>query len=272
VDRIASPRNERLQRARRLSERRARGVSGRFLAEGEDLLAAALARGILPEEVFVRDGAALPAALAAALVAAPGTTVTAVAGPALDAIGSLAHGARVVGVYRTDDLPAWPPTPSAVTLVLHGLADPGNVGTLLRACAALGPAAVALGPGTADPLGAKAVRASMGAVFLVPCRPLAEVAATLDGVPAVALDAAATAPLAAADLVAPVVIHLGAERDGVPAAVRDSATLRAIVQEPTPIESLNVAMAGTIALYEARRATQAVSPAPPSNGSPSNPA
>ena len=79
-------------------------------------------------------------------------------------MSTLAHAARVVGVYRRDDLPRGL---RPVTLALWHVADPGNVGTLLRSADAFG-AAVALSAGCADPTGPKALRASMGAVFRVP--------------------------------------------------------------------------------------------------------
>ena len=82
----------------------------------------------------------------------------------LAAVSELAHPPRVIAVYRRDDLPRGTrPT----TLALWHVSDPGNVGTLLRAADAFG-AGVALSAGCADPTGAKALRASMGAVFRVP--------------------------------------------------------------------------------------------------------
>ena len=102
----------------------------------------------------------------------------------------------------------------AVGVRLHGVADPGNVGTILRAADGLGPAHVVLGPQTADPLAPKAVRASMGALFRVP------LVALDDAPPArtVALDARAEDALWDVELTTPIAFELGAERAGLPAA------------------------------------------------------
>src|SRR5204863_1130917 len=83
----------------------------------------------------------------------------------LASASGLGSGTRTLAVYeeRWADAPAGP-----LCVYLHGLHDPGNVGTVLRSAAAFGASSVALGPGTADPFGLKAVRASMGAVFSVP--------------------------------------------------------------------------------------------------------
>jgi TrmH family RNA methyltransferase len=131
---------------------------------------------------------------------------------------------------------------------LHGVHDPGNVGTILRSAEAFGAASVAIGPGTADPFGPKAVRASMGAVFTVP---LARVA-TIDQLPAptVALDADA------GDLLDTLALHrvtllIGAERDGLPEDVIAHADHAARI--PIATHSLNAAMAATVALYEVSR-------------------
>ena len=83
------------------------------------------------------------------------------------ALSSLSHTSRAVGVLRANDLPplvAGSPA-SEVGLHLHGVGDPGNLGTLLRSAQGFGPAHVALAEGCADPLSPRAVRASMGALY-----------------------------------------------------------------------------------------------------------
>ena len=83
----------------------------------------------------------------------------------LDGVSELASGTRTLAVYEE----RWAPElAGALVVYLHGVADPGNVGTVLRSAQAFGASAVALGPGSADPYGPKAVRASMGAIFSVP--------------------------------------------------------------------------------------------------------
>ena len=84
----------------------------------------------------------------------------------------------MIGVYRRADLPA--PEPRAVVLALWRVADPGNVGTLIRTADAFG-AAVALSEGCADPTGPKALRASAGSIWRVPLLPFAAVCRAASG-------------------------------------------------------------------------------------------
>src|SRR5579875_3073463 len=140
---ITSPHNAQLKEIRKLNQRRrAREQAGRFVAEGEDLLAAADAAGWTP---VIR--------LATAQSGLPGIEVE----PRLLAQASeLGSGTRTLAVYEE----RWAPGPAGpVCVYLHGVGDPGNVGTILRSAQAFGAACVALGPGCADPYSPKAVRA-----------------------------------------------------------------------------------------------------------------
>ena len=128
--------------------------------------------------------------------------------------------------------------------------DPGNVGTVVRACGALGPARLLLSPGCSDPLAGKGVRASMGAVFRVP---IETGAALPDGGLRVALVAGAPTPLWEVDLTGPVVLAVGAERHGLPAEVVSACDVVCSIPQATGAESLNAAQAATLALYEAVR-------------------
>ncbi|MBA2384957.1 MAG: RNA methyltransferase, partial [Actinobacteria bacterium] len=138
---ITAATNPKLKLVRKLlAQKRKREELGLFAVEGEDLVAAAGAAGIEPVELLVAGETVEPELLAA--------------------ISTLPHPARVVAVYRAADLPR---ERREATLALWRVADPGNVGTLLRAADAFG-AAVAVSEGCADPLGPKALRASAGAV------------------------------------------------------------------------------------------------------------
>jgi len=167
--------------------------------------------------------------------------------PALLAgVSALGHPPRVLGVFRRDDLPRTP-VPE-IGLALWHVGDPGNVGTLIRSAAALGPAFVALSDGSADATGPKALRASMGALFRVPLL-------AFDDAPGrrIALVAHGGVQLAELDLAAPTTFVLGAEREGLPESVLVTCEERATIPLAPGSESLNVATAGAIALYELSR-------------------
>jgi RNA methyltransferase, TrmH family len=222
---ITSASNPTLKLVRKLlAQKRKREELGLFAVEGEDLVAAASAAGIEPIELLVAGETVEPELLAG--------------------VSTLAHPARVVGVYRRADLPS---EQREVALALWRVGDPGNVGTLLRAADAFG-AAVAFSDGCADPLGPKALRASVGAVFRVPL--LAWDEAPGDRVALVARGGVALHELS---LGGPVTFLLGAEREGLPGDVVAGADALATISTPGPAESLNVAVAGAIALYERSR-------------------
>jgi len=159
-------------------------------------------------------------------------------------VSTLGYPPRVIGVYRRDDLPRG--TRDA-TLALWHVADPGNVGTLIRSAEAFG-AGVALSAGCADRTGPKALRASAGAVFRVPVCGFDEARGTH-----VALVAHGGIPLHDVELERPVVLVLGAEREGLPADVLARCDRQASIPLAEGAESLNVATAGAIALYELAR-------------------
>jgi len=255
-DPITSTHNPRIRALRKLRERRQREGEGLFMAEGEDMLAAALAHGAAPRTVFsVPDP---PPGLAELLARLPRRTerVTASA-DALAAAGSLGSGSRVIGVW---DLPEWPSLhepgrrlgDDRPSLYLHDVADPGNVGTVVRAAQAFGADRVLLSPRTADPFGPKAVRASMGAVFGQPLS-RADFGTARAGRRAIALVPGAGRALREVVVEGPVLFALGAERAGLPdevvSACDDVAHIRV---DREAADSLNVAMAATLCLYEYR--------------------
>jgi TrmH family RNA methyltransferase len=135
-----------------------------------------------------------------------------------------------------------------VTLSLWHVADPGNVGTLVRSADAFG-GGLALSAGCADPTSPKALRASMGAVFRVPVAGFDEATGLRIG-----LVPRGGTPLPELELPGDVVLVLGAEREGLPDDLLATCDVLATIPQAGG-ESLNVAMAGTVALYElARRA------------------
>jgi len=216
---IVSRDNERLKLVRKLHEKRWRDKLGLFFVEGEDLVEAATAE---PVDVL-RSGEDVEPKL-------------------LAEVSSAGHPPRVIAVYRRADLPPWEERPA--TLALWRLADPGNVGTLIRTADAFG-AAVALSDGCADSTSPKALRASAGSIWRVPLGTWDDVGGTR-----IALEAHGGEPLGSLDLSGRVAFLLGAEREGLPAEVERD------VEAWIPIadaESLNVAASGAIALYEWQR-------------------
>jgi TrmH family RNA methyltransferase len=224
---ITSAHNAKLRLVHKLlSARKHREATGLFAVEGEDLVEAASAAGVEPVELLVA-GENVEARL-------------------LAAVSTLGHAPRVVGVYRRSDLPVGG---RGVTLALWRVGDPGNVGTLLRTADAFG-AAVSLSESCADPLGPRAARASAGALFHVPLVPWED---PDDRDVALVAHGGVSLPDVARHLESPVTLFLGSEREGLPESL--VARCHAAVSIPLPgaAESLNVAAAGAIALYELSR-------------------
>jgi RNA methyltransferase, TrmH family len=232
---ITSPQNESLKEVRKLAGRKWRDKTRSFVAEGEDLIDAAQAAGWTPELLLCEAGSGLAG--------------EEVAPHLLKQVSQLGSGTRALAVY----LQRWAPAPvGPVCVALWGVNDPGNVGTVLRSALAFGAGSVALGPGTADPYGHKAVRASMGAIFDVPVARVSNIG-ELPG-HKVALAARGGRPLAEVGRDA-VTLVVGAEREGLSDGVLASCNETAHI--PIRSESLNAAMAATIGLYEVTRVARA---------------
>jgi RNA methyltransferase, TrmH family len=232
---ITSPHNEQLKEIRKLAGRKWRDKLRLFVAEGEDLIEAAARAGWQPEALYAAEDSGL-----AGVPVAPHVLAT---------VSQLGSGTRALGVYGM----RWAPAPvGPVCLALWGVNDPGNIGTALRSALAFGAGSVALGPGSADPYGPKAVRASMGALFEVPVARARDVS-ELPG-RRVALVARGGVPLEALDVSPPtreLTLVVGAEREGLPDRV--VAACDEVAHIPIRSESLNAGMAATVALYELDR-------------------
>ncbi len=230
---ISSPQNEKLKLVRKLRDRKHREREALFATEGEDLVEAGLAAGAEPRFLLTAAGSGLggeevePALLAAA--------------------SSLGSGTRAIAVWPL----RWSQRPSPPCVYLHGVADPGNVGAIVRTVHALLDGPVTLGPGCADPFSPKAVRASMGSVFAQPPG-RAELGET--PAPRAALVAHGGAGLDA--LAGAATLCLGAEREGLPAAVLAECEVEATIPlRAGAAESLNVAAAAAIACERVASAT-----------------
>jgi RNA methyltransferase, TrmH family len=225
---IVSPQNEKLKLVRKLRERKYREREGLFVTEGEDLIEAGLAAGAEPRFLFSAAGCGLASRWGGEEVEPE----------LLAAASALGSGTRAIAVWPL----RWSQGPGAPCLYLHGVADPGNVGAIVRSAHALLDAPVALGPGCADPFSPKAARASMGSLF---ARPPARVELGETPAPRAALVAHGGAGLEALDGAA--TICLGAEREGLPAAVLAECEVEATIPlRAGGAESLNVAAAAAI--------------------------
>lgn len=255
---ITSQHNPHLKQLRKLQRRRERDRRGLFVAEGEDLVAAAIVAGRPALHGYRAAGTAIG-----------GAGFDDVEESVLSSVSALGSGTRAIGVYEQRfTSPVGP-----LCVYLHGVADPGNVGAVLRSALAFGASSVALGPGCADPHSPKAVRASMGAIFAVVLarvgdvgelpgekvalvaragEPISELAKRVGGATvgehgAAEEDVSDRAPAPALTLL------VGAEREGLPADV--VAACERVAHIPIASESLNAAMAATVALYELTRSS-----------------
>lgn len=236
---ITSKDNSHVKELKKLQQKRFRLRTGKFAAEGEDLVAAALSAGWQPETVFCApDATAQFAEHERALI---------VDYDLLAGACALGSGARVVGVFS---YPEHAPTKQGdLTLFAPGVGDPGNVGTIIRSAAAFTDSPVCFANESADPYSPKALRAAMGTTFTHPPGTdsrLAELSGTV-----VALDASGSKDVGQLELTAPIVLAVGSERDGLGGELLAAADVVARVpMRAGGPESLNVAMAATIALYE----------------------
>ena len=229
---ITSPDNPKLKLVRKLRERKWREREGLFVSEGEDLLAAGRGAGVEPVEVLVAPGAPI-------------------AGEQVDErllaeASALGSGTRVIAIWPIPE-PADETAPAG-SVYLHGVADPGNVGTIVRTAAALSGSEVVLGPRSADAWSPKAVRASMGAVFARrPRRGGVESTAR----PRIAFVAHDGDPLDSAldGLEAPPTICLGSERSGLGSDVLAACERSVTIPVRPGAESLNVAAVAAVALH-----------------------
>jgi len=215
---ITSPDNQKLKQIRKLQTKRERARTGLFVVEGEDLVDAAT----IPAEFILRAGEDVDPKL-------------------LDEASTLGSGTRVIGVFRQQ----WAEPSGDLSVYLHAVADPGNVGTIIRSAHALADGPVILGPDCADPYGPKAVRASMGSIF---ARPPARASFEALTAATVALDHRAEEELAELRAEPPVVLCVGAERTGLPRELHPSHRVRIPLREDGP-ESLNAAVSAAIGLY-----------------------
>jgi RNA methyltransferase, TrmH family len=237
---ISSPDNEVVRRLRRLAHRREPGF---VLLEGPRVLAEAKAAGLEFDLIAVREGDRLPFHTESRVILTPGAfraatqTVTPQGAIAVARVHEASPSEAIEAARRA----RWP------LVVLDRVQDPGNVGAIARTAAAAGAAALAVLPGTADPYGPKAVRASAGNVFRL------QVAKAqwrdLNGLSGYGAASTGGAPLAEAPIESAGMVVLGSEAHGL-----SRQDLKLVTVPLTEgVESLNVAAAAALILFEIRR-------------------
>jgi len=253
---LRSRTNERVQRWRRLvRDARARRAERRIVLEGEHLAEALLASGGRPRAAVVREGREQDPRMAALLdrlgcpvfLAAPGV------------LAALAEARSPAALLVEADMPeaAGPQrsAPAARSLLLDGVQDPGNVGAILRSAAAFGVETVYFGRGCADAWSAKSLRAAAGAHFALRLALVPNPVAVLERFHGAVIAAIAHGGISLGDAqwCEPVLWLFGAEGKGLDAELVRRATLCVSVPTNGRVESLNVAAAATLCLYEAWR-------------------
>jgi len=186
--------------------------------------------------------------------------VVEVSGSVLNALSPVNSPTGVVATARRPQTPAAAMLFPSPALVLAGLGiqDPGNAGAVIRSAAAAGATGVLVDDATADPWGWKALRASMGGVFRLPVTRSRNPLATVNewrgaGVAVVAAVPRDGVPMYDLDLRQPTVVLLGGEGPGLPSEAISNADARVTIPMSHAVESLNVAVAAAVILYEARR-------------------
>jgi RNA methyltransferase, TrmH family len=246
---VTSRANPRVKAAAALHRRRARREAGRHLVEGPNVVAEAIDAGVV-ETLF-----GLPDAIER-LRPPDGVTTIPVTAPVLERLAGTPSPQGVVAVARTVTAAPDEVATEGLLVVLHEVADPGNVGTILRTADAAGAAGVWLTPASADVFSPKAVRAAAGSTYHLPVTVDVELGVLVDhahatGRRVLGLDGGASSSVLELDDDLPVALVLGNEAHGLDAGAR--ARLDALVAVPMRgrAESLNVAAAAAIAIYAA---------------------
>jgi RNA methyltransferase, TrmH family len=250
---ITSTSNPRIQRARKLKRRADRESEDLFLIEGPMTLEAAARTGLEVREVFVDAEAAGLHGLCVDL----GLQPTSVSAHVLRALADTSTPQGVVAVVARPSFTLADLKDPSLVVVLAEVGDPGNAGTLIRSASAAGADAVVFTEGSVDPYAPKTVRSSAGALFAVPIVRdvgLHQVISELveRGLEVYLAEAGEGPDLAEVNLATPVALVLGNEARGIPPQ-SDIGTKRISIPMPGGTESLNVAVAGSIILYETVR-------------------
>ena len=231
--------------------------AARFLAEGPNLVEAALRRGLVSDVFATEDAAARFADLLA------GTPTQLVTERAAKALSDTVTPVGLVAVCTIPDAGLEQVLAEAPTLVAVpvGVSEPGNAGTIIRVADAMGADAVVLAGPSVDPYNGKCLRASAGSIFSIPVIAEPDTDAALTGLRDAGLQVLATVldgsvSLDDVDLARPTAWLFGPEAHGLPADVVELATARVRIPMAGNAESLNIGSAAAICLYQSARASR----------------
>lgn len=258
---VTSLQNERVKAIRALDMRKERKATGLFVAEGASIVMTGRENGWTPQ-VLVAQASALDGGIARELsdwVSASGGDVMAVSEAVLGKLASKDNPQSLLGVYhsRHAELPAAGDLAQAdVWLVLEEVRDPGNLGTIIRTVDAVGAKGVVLVGNCCDPWSRECVRATMGSIFAVPLVRCEQPAflAWLRAWPGevLATHLGATEDFRNARYKGPVLLMMGSEGPGLSDALTAAATKRIKIPMAGRLDSLNLAVAAALVLYQLR--------------------
>jgi RNA methyltransferase, TrmH family len=256
VDTITSRQNPVVRRFRAAAD----GAGERMLLDGAHLIEEALAASVPIELVAIDDKAKTDVGALARRAGTAGARVVSVPSKVLGAMSPVRQPSGIVAIARRQEktlAEALAGVPQMV-LMLDDVQDPGNVGAIVRTAEACGATGVVAGHGTADPMGWKALRGSMGSIFRLPVALRQSLPEAVDAARAMGIEILAAVPrdgvlLAHCDLRRPVAVLLGGEGGGLPDSLLALAGTRLTIPMRLPVESLNVATAAALIAYEAQR-------------------
>jgi TrmH family RNA methyltransferase len=259
---LSSAQNPLIKLVRSLDDRKGRRASGLFVAEGAKVVATARDQGWTPHALLIDQAASERPILAslARWATAAGAEVAAVSTPLMERLVAKDNPQAVLGVFhqRTADLAVVQPSAGAVWVMLEEVRDPGNLGTIIRTVDAAGASGVILVGTTCDPFSIEAVRATMGSLFAVPVVRITlpqalELTRRWPGLVA-ASHLQAAVDFRAVDYAPPTLLLMGREGPGLSDTLAEAASVRVRIPMAGGADSLNLAIASALLIYEARRA------------------
>jgi RNA methyltransferase, TrmH family len=258
---ITSLTNDSIKAIRALEMRKVRKETGLFVAEGASLLITARDRGFAPETLVYQAGTNESGIVRGLVVWAlkEGAEVLEVSEAVLSKLASKDNPQTVLGVFKQRF--TTPPDPkrvekSATWLALEDVRDPGNLGTIIRTCDAVGIAGVILIGQCCDPYSIEAIRATMGSIFSVPIAKMEREAflllATQWPGDVVATHLEATEDFRTVAYRGPELVVMGSEGPGLSDAVATACKRRVKIPMSGQLDSLNLAIATALTLYQIR--------------------